>query len=242
MITFLGLIFLRFIYLLKLHPRFPHIPLLAMISFISGLLPVTAGWMRWKSNSAELKLLCVLFTSFIIYLIVTLFLISLGKNTVWLAQLYSLAEYTVYVLVFVAWTKNGWIQSVFRASIYFYIVVWVAAKFTIEQITLYDTFTGPLRALLLTVMGMYTFVSLLKEENFSLIRSSAFWFATAVCLYSLGTLPIFVMANQLLTHSLEEFTKIWSINWIMTTISNTLYVLVFLYYRPLESSVAIENN
>jgi hypothetical protein len=49
-----------------------------------------------------------------------------------------------------------------------------------------------------------------------------------VIIYGTGTLPLYVLANRLLTHSLEDFTNMWSINWVLTIIADILYSVAFL--------------
>jgi hypothetical protein len=64
----------------RMQHQYPHIPLFAFLSFASSLFPVAAGWIRWNSNSKEMKLFLGLFDFYIPVLLVALFLVGQGLN------------------------------------------------------------------------------------------------------------------------------------------------------------------
>ena len=208
------------------HPL--EIPVLVIVSFVSSYVPPAVGWIRWRFLSKEMRLLLGLFTLYIPFSVANLFLNRHGINSVWMSQCYSLAEYVVYAVVFSSWAKDEKVRSSIKGSIYFYVGFWIIAKLSFEPITLFDTFTGPIRELLLAAMGVYTMLTLVGEENVPILRHFRFWIAVAVLIYSVGTLPMFAIANKLLAHSLERFATVWTINWTLIIIANVFYAIAFL--------------
>jgi hypothetical protein len=204
-----------------------HIPVLAMASFFSTLLPVLVGWTQFRSSSKEMKILLGLFSFYVPVLLIGLILTSRNINALWLAHVYELIEFVVFAVVFALWCKNAKLQRAMRLSILVFLGVWIIAKLSFERLTLYNTFTAPLEELLLAAMAMYTLITLLGEERKSPYREARFWVSIAVIIYCIGTLPLFALANILLTRPLEEFTKMWSINWGLTIVANILYAIAF---------------
>jgi hypothetical protein len=113
-------------------------------------------------------------------------------------------------------------------SIPFFIVLWSVAKLTLEPITKYDTYTGPIGAVMLISMATYTLIELLDAQKESIYQKSRFWISAGVVIYGVGTLPLFSLANLLLRRPLEEFEKVWSINWGLMITVNLIYSRAFL--------------
>jgi hypothetical protein len=199
-----------------------------MLSFISILLPVTTGWVHFKTLSREMKILLGLFSFYIPETLTNLAMINSGLNTAWLANIYDLIEYIVFASVFAMWCKNAKILQAIKISMVGYATVWVIAKLSFESLTLVDTFSAPLQGLLLAAIASSTLIGLLGEEGKPLLREARFWVSTGVILYGVGTAPLFALANKLLVHSLQDFERLWTINWVLIIVANILYSVAFL--------------
>jgi hypothetical protein len=77
-------------------------------------------------------------------------------------------------------------------------------------------------------MALFTLIALLTSESESLFRQPRFWISAGVVIYTAGTLPLFILSNKLLSLPLEEFEKVWNVNWSLTIASNLLYAVAFL--------------
>ncbi|HEY6952500.1 MAG TPA: hypothetical protein VI758_08830 [Bacteroidota bacterium] len=130
-------------------------------------------------------------------------------------------------IIFMRWCTNGSTRKKMRIGIYLYTLVWFIAKLTFENMVLYDTFTAPLKSFALLATGIYTLITLFGEERRLIYSDERFWVSVAVVLYNAGTLPLFALANMLLTYSLEVFAKMWTLNWTLIIISNVLYAIAF---------------
>jgi hypothetical protein len=150
---------------LRLQQHHLHIPLLAMVSFLSSLLPVIAGWLQFKSCSKEMRMLLGLFSFYIPILALIISLTARGINTLWLNQIYILIEFVVFALVFAVWSRNEMMQKAIRLSIFGFLAIWIIAKLSFERLTPYNTFTAPLEGLLLAAMAVSTLITLLGEEE-----------------------------------------------------------------------------
>jgi hypothetical protein len=204
-----------------------HIPFLAFASLLSYLLPVIVGLIQFKSSSGEMRAILGMFSVYIPISLISFYLMHRGINTVWLGQIFELIEYVVLASVFASWSRNKKVQGAIKLGIVGFLVAWIIAKLSFEKLTLYDTFTSPLAELLLSAMAINTLITLLGEEGKSLHRDVRFWVSIAVVVYCIGTLPLFAVANILLTRPLEEFARIWSINWGLTIVANILYAIAF---------------
>jgi hypothetical protein len=203
------------------------VPFLALVSFISSPLPVIVGWIRRKYLSRGSRIFLGLLSFYLLVLAAQLVMMFNYINTLWTTQLYTLMEFCIIAAVYFVESDTRFIRNAIRWSIYVFCVFWIIAKFSFEPMTLYDNYTGPFAAVLLSVMATYKLIELLRESRDSVFKKSMFWISTGIIVYYVGTMPLVSLANMLLTRPLEEFANFWRINWGLAIVSNLIYTKAF---------------
>lgn len=209
----------------------------------SNLLPVVAGWTRWKANSKEMKVLVVLFTAYLLPLAFSFYLAHHYSNSLWLEGVYSQIVFVVLAWVFASWCRDKKVRALMIVCIVLECVVWIIAKLTFEGIMLFNSFTMPLSELFLCSMGVYLFLEMINEEHAPICNDPRFWVVGGTILYNVGTLPFYLVANQVLVASLRPFFLVWLTNAILVIVANTIYAMAFfaqlLRIRKLPSKDAL---
>lgn len=207
------------------------IPVLLRIAEWSYLLPVIAGWTRWKFLSQGIRVLVIMFTSSLPFIAGVDYLSGHYVNTVWISEVYSQIEFVVFGLVFASWSREAKANAFSKAIVIFSLVVWVAAKLNFEGLTATGTFTDCLRDLSLAIIAVTVLILLISQETPRMFGDPRFWFVSGALFYNFATLPFFALANQFLPYSVSDLAKVWSINWIATILVNTIYVVAFIVSR-----------
>lgn len=99
--------------------RYLQLPSLAIIAddYVSIFLPLTVGWICWKSVSKPMRLFRALFTYYFFSWLAHLYLMTLYTDDLWLAYITTVVEYCITALAFSLWNKNRFVQKVMKASI-----------------------------------------------------------------------------------------------------------------------------
>ena len=200
-----------------------HFPILALVAFASCVLPVVTGGLRWRKLPRETRYLLGIFSLYILVLTTQIIVAFNRFNTTWIGQIYNLGEYSVFAVVFSIWCDKERTKNLMIWSIPFFITVWIVAKLTLEPISKYDTYTGPIGTVMLIAMAIYSLIDLLAAPKESMYQKSRFWFSSGIIIYGVGTLPLFSLANLLLTRPLKEFEQMWAINWGLMIVVNCIY-------------------
>ncbi len=202
-------------------------PFLALLSFISSPMPVIVGWIRRKYLSRGSRILLALLSLYLFVLAAELIMVFNAINTHYLSQVYSLVEFCTIAAVFLVESENSQIKAAIEWAIFVFCVFWFVAKLTFEPMTLYDNYSSPLAALLVSVMAVHKLVGLLKDDKDTVSRKSMFWISIGIVIYFVGTMPLFALANMLMTRPLEEFANFWKIDWALTILANLIYTKAF---------------
>jgi hypothetical protein len=203
------------------------LPFLALVSFISSPLPVIVGWIRRKYLSRGSRIFLGLLSFYLLVLAAQLVMMFNYINAMWISQLYTLIEFCIIAAVYFVETDKLSVKNAIKWSIYVFCVFWIIAKFSFEPMILYDNYTSPFAAVLLIVMATYKLIELLRESKNSVFKKSMFWISTGIVVYYVGTMPLFALANMLLTRPLDEFANFWRINWGLAIVSNLIYSKAF---------------
>lgn len=227
MITFFRGVLLHFLTLAMIH-KFLQMPLLGLLALMSYLLPLSTALVLRKKLPREMRILLGLFIFYIPFYLINFYLMAQGRNSAWLMHIDSLLEYTLLATMFYMWSKHRVAKNIIKAAVVIYLVIWIIAKLSFERFSLYNTFTGPVAELILVGFAVYTLTVFVDEQEPLMLRQPRFWVSVAVILYSVGTVPIFAMANNLLRYPLEVFAKVWAINWELIILENLLFGVAFL--------------
>lgn len=207
--------------------RHLYVPALAIASMVSNLLPVVVGVFFRKRLSRGSKLYLALLIFYIPVLILQFTLLIERINNTWILHFYTLIECWVVLSMYSVESSSETLKNLVKWLVYFYSAIWLIAKFTVESFTLYDNYTSTLAALLMVMFAMHGLIDLQRQSGPPIFRKSQFWISTGILIYSVGTMPLFSIANVLLRRPLEEFEGFWAINWSLTILANLIYTKAF---------------
>lgn len=196
------------------------VPLSAIISNLSNVLPVIAGLLFLFRLSVDLR---VLFVFCLLKTLTDLFGLQLaleGVSNLWLFHISTLMEYLILILVFSFWQKNAHLRKWLRLSIPLFALFWIVAKLTFEDFGGLDNYSAPLANVLLIAVAAYTLYEVNKENVLTFHRMPSFWVACGVLIYYTGNLTVFTLGNIVVARGL---IKAWYIHSAMNIIANLCY-------------------
>jgi hypothetical protein len=203
---------------------------LAYVSSISLLFPLAAAVYGYRRLDNILRLLAWLLIIGGLIEISNIIFSQLGKNNIWLINIYMLVEAFVFCYLLGKWseTKRMFIVSIALFSFYF-------------LFSIYDTFlTGSMykfsgedkimKGIILIFLSCYFLIRLSTNENIILMSDYRFWIASAILVYSAVTLIVFGTSNFVLSGNKYASYYCWVIHSITDIISNFMIATGFVWY------------
>lgn len=120
-----------------------------------------------------------------------------GSN-LWVFHVFTLLEYSLLVLVFSYWQKTDILRKALRLSIPVFALIWILAKFYVEDLTSFDNFTSSLENAVIIGVSGYALLELGKEDLNSLSREPRFWVSSGVLIYFAGNLILFAISSVIM--------------------------------------------
>jgi hypothetical protein len=211
------------------------IPILALVCWISSLLPVIAGWKRWEFLTREMRFLFALLAFYLLFLCVELWTSFHGFKNLWMSDVYGLLEFVVLTAVFSGWSSDAMARKAMRSSTGVIVVLWIVGKLSFEPLGGNSNYIAPIETLLLISMALYTIISLVRGNIETLFRQPQFWVSVAVIIFGAGMLPLLILSTKLLSLPLQEYEKVWNVNWVLGVFSNVVYAAAFLTRTPIDN-------
>jgi len=205
--------------------------ILNILSMFSSIIPLIAGIVVYRCLTKPLKILLILFVVGAVVELIGYYFLIKQTQSVWVFHVYTLLEFSLLVLVFSYWQK-GRIRKWLRFSIGVFFLMWLAAKFSIEGVDEWDSYTGTFEGVFLIAVSAGTFFNLIGENLESLLYDSRFWVASAVLIYFSGTLLTFALSNTIAGSADYNLFKLTLFHPILNIISNLCYAGGFLCKSP----------
>ena len=143
-------------------------------------------------------------------------------NNLWIFHVITILEYTTLTTVFIFWQKSLKAKNIIRLTIPIYLIIWILAKFSIEDFTSHDNFTASLSSVLLTCITLFTLLTYMKIHATSLQKAPWFWVSVGVLIYHTGNFFVF---------SLSTTIFIWGLHNCLNIIANLCIAGGFLSLR-----------
>ena len=152
-----------------------------------------------------------------------------GRALHWMHHLYTPIAYALLALALSKWQANKVVRQGLLVSIPFFAVmcVWnIAAGARIDSLN--DT-TQSLANIVFVLVSALTLLNLLHRDLGTIHKEYRFWIASAVLIYSAGSLSYFVLHNII---SSEHFVIAWYFHIGINIAANTIYTVgVLCHYR-----------
>jgi hypothetical protein len=205
-----------------------QLPLIVYVVILVQSSVVLLGGFRYRSLPHSLRILEW-------FLVVTLGVVVMGVvlslfhvHNLWLSHLYTLIELMFIVLLYSSWIKQKQTRSVLLVSLLVFFVFWIVSKFTFEPFSIDDGWTATFSKVLQIIFSALLLVEVVRENEIVWMNDMRLWVVTGIVVYASGTLFLFAFFNRMLQISPDRLKIIWSLNWILTIITNLLFARAFL--------------
>lgn len=205
-------------------------------AFLTTLLPIAAGWRRYKTLSPALRsILWFCCIGFVLDGISRALWLMKTQNLV-LGHLNTIVEFLLlanaYRLAF-----DGFIpQRRISFTMGVFLGLALANTLFLQSVEQNNTYIKIVEALVLIGFSLAYFYKLAKEMKvLHLERHPFFWVNTAVLIYFSSNLFVFIYSNYLLLYSQQLGIRIWFIHALFFILFNTILTLA-LWTTPKNSS------
>ena len=207
-------------------------------SFLSILLPLLAGWIRYRYLSPGLQN--------IFWFCVFAFLLDACARILWLLSIPNLFFGHISTLVEFLFLANAFrltfgnfISSklMYGVMVAFSILA-IANSLFIQDFEHNNSYIKILEAAILILLSMAYYYKLVREMKvFHLERHPFFWINTAILIYFSSSLFVFIYSNYLLFYSHQTGIRIWFIHALFFILFN--YILsIGLWIAPKNSNLS----
>lgn len=202
------------------------------VSVASCLIPLFAALYVYQKLTSVLKIFLLLLVLVAVTEASGFILSYEGVRYLWIYHIYTLVEYSLFVLIFLFWQKEPRVRKILGFSIPGFFVIWLIAKFSVERWGEMDNFTSSLEAVILIGVAAYTLINLTQEKMNSLIADPRFWITMGVLIYFTGNIVTFALGNVLLSLLQKGDQVIWPLHSILNIVANLFYAGGFLCLLP----------
>ena len=159
-------------------------------------IPVAVGWYTYRKFPLPraLQILWVFLSVTLAFEAAGYIMQKLGKENLIILQVYSLFEYSLLTLVFIALHSSPRVRTILRWSIPAYIAAWTVSYFFFRDPSGFDNVILTIESILLCGMAILTLVDLVKN-NFMIFWHYGFWIVISVLVYFSGNLVLFALWN-----------------------------------------------
>jgi len=203
------------------------------LSVLSALIPFVFGIISYRKHKLVLvqQLIFILVVITLLTESVVLFLSYFGINNLPIFHLFTIAQFSIYILIMRKGCKPFLSRSFFHGIFFLFIIFALLDAFWLNNLYSFNNYSRPVASLFLIFFALCFFYKTLKELKIqSLEREPLFWLSMGMLIYFSCSLFVFLFTNYVKTSNEALFT-IWNINAIFNIILNLSYA-VALWVKP----------
>lgn len=204
------------------------IPYLYCIDIFVNVITVLVGGFRYKSLPRSLRFLEWFILAAVVNTIIMLTLGFYHIHNLWTMHFFTLIELTFVVAIYLSWMQRRRHKLVLLCCLVGFWVLWVISKFSFEPLSLADSWTSLISKVLQIAFSTYLLIDIVKESEIVWTNDPRLWIVTGILIYASGSLFLFALFNKMLEISPDHLKMVWSLNWILTIVSNLLFIRGFL--------------
>jgi len=199
------------------------IPLYAKVCLATYLIPVSAGIAKFRSLRRSTRILLFLTVMACLEVAVAYFAGKIFGNNYLVTDLYRVVEITLLCAVFYYGSDAPRVKRLAAIGALLFFLYWIVDFLVLRSTVLMDT-TAPVAAdVLLIVIAAVALHAELTAQTGELFERPSFWVASAVILYSAGTIVPLGLGNVLESLGVEYFKAGWIVNWSLLILMNLFY-------------------
>jgi len=214
------------------------VPILGYVAIFVTILPFLAALFRIQYLDAEQRLLLLMFAVGVLNMALQIIIPYLGYYNLFLAHFYLPFEFLFFLWIFSRWFGTS-PQFVLRLISVLFVLFWIVSHLTLERFVepaQYTSLVSKILALGVTIFFLHRISADSKE---SILEDSRFWFLSGLLVYSSGGILFSALRNVIDKLPPEGIDFAFSAHWIISIVSNALYVIGFLC-KPRNSGGQLE--
>jgi hypothetical protein len=199
-------------------------PLHVTLSQLSSFAPFLGGLFKFKHLKRDTKILFAFFTVALITEAIVKILAYNKINNLWLFHVFTIVEYSFWVIVFSFWQKEHNVKKILKVSILIFAIIWlVNLIFSIERFSEYNNVSRSIESILLTAIALFTIYNSYLESYVELYKNYIFCFSIGVLIYFSGNFLFFSLGS-----SIVNGIDVGTIHSILNISANLCYLRGFL--------------
>ena len=213
-------------------------PVLGYAAVFFAIAPFFAALFRIRHLDAELRLFLLMFGVAFLNMALQFILAELSIRNLFLGHFYMPFEFLFFLWVFSRWFGTS-SQFVLRLISVLFVLFWIVSHLTLERFVeppQYTSLVSKILALGVTVFFLHRISADSKE---SILKDSRFWFLSGLLIYSSGGILFASLRSVIDKLPPEGIDFAFSAHWIISIVSNALYIIGFLC-KPRNSGGQLE--
>lgn len=208
------------------------IPLHIHIAAFSPLLVLASGLILLKRLSKDFKIFWTYTACSFCISLIQLFLARRGMNNLWTIHLFTPIQYAVFAWLFASWQSSPRARRVLQYSVIPFTLFSLLMFFFVEDKTLFNNISKTTECILLTIMAGQTLGVIAERTQDRLVRQPEFWISATATVYFSSMVFLYVLSNSLLEVSMDTLRFAFSVQAVITFLTNITYSMGFLcFYR-----------
>jgi len=199
------------------------IPILGYVYFVSSLVPLSVGLVRYRSIARPMKILTLLCVLSFVNAATQFILGRLKISNQFIGNAFVPVEVLLIILIYFFSTGLSKYRRIVVGSGILFMLVWIIDKLFFEIPNQINPEMAVVSRLFLVAMSLLMISVASGVEIPRLRDKSVFWVAAGVILYSTGTFLAVGLGNRLLEMNVSFFIIVWHINWSLLIVANLLY-------------------
>jgi hypothetical protein len=204
------------------------IPVEEFVTVISNLIPFVVGLILYRYLVKELKILLIYFLTAISVDIIGIFLALNSVNNLWLFNIFTVAEYSFFIIIFSFWQKKE-LKRKFQFSIPLFFLIWLIIQIIIGTFKKLNYPSMTIEGIVLATIAFYTLYNLSLDTKKLIYKDKRFWIAFGVITYFTGNLLLFSFGYLIETDFMDSA---WLIHSALNITANIFYTGGYLCYHP----------
>ena len=193
---------------------------------LSALIPILIGAIRFNTLNRSLRILLIWLSLSLLSDIVCYQLASNGINSLWVINLFDIAESVCFFFLFYGELSNKLSKLFPVITFILFAMVWVYFNHSIPLMSNFNQHPKTLKSIIITIGSGIALLQLSNRE-LNLLRSNKFWTMAGLFLYFSVSIVIFFSSKIIVSndHFLMYFT--WNALLLLTIICNLLFSIAF---------------
>lgn len=203
-----------------------HLPVLAHVSYLSGLLPLGAGIYYWARSPPSLRILTGLLLYEAFSNIAFVLLAFMRGNNMVLMHLYTLVSFLLIVLLFSYWQQRRAARYMRLSIPIFFLIYILLLALGYENLQTANKYSLSIQGIFIAFISLYTLYTTYRQHiDYPVHRDERFWVSFGVFINNSCNVLVYAAIPIFVTHAL------WQIHNVVVIIGNIFYFGAYLCLR-----------